>query len=62
LRLRAKIKKEKYEPIVPLHIYNLNDVMTILQNNNCHKCFVRFSDHGSRGVVVFFQKVEINSY
>lgn len=61
-RLRAKIKGSRDEPMIPGYIYDLNDVMAILQANDCHNCLVRFSRHGFDGVVLFFQKSKLESF
>lgn len=55
-RLKNIAKGNKNEPLMPMYLYNLNQVFTILQENDCHKCFLRFSFHGMNGVVIFFQK------
>jgi ubiquinone/menaquinone biosynthesis C-methylase UbiE len=54
-KLRNIIKRSR-QSLFPMYEYNLNEVFEILQTNDCHKCYVRFSHHGMNGVVVFFQK------
>lgn len=54
--LQNLILNKQNRPIIPIHTYNLNNIFRILQENDCHKCFVRFSDHGLQGVHLFFQK------
>jgi SAM-dependent methyltransferase len=54
--LKNKLKGQRREPLMPIYIYNLNDIMSVLQANDCHNCVVRFSHHGHEGVVLFFQK------
>lgn len=49
-------------PLFPMYEYNLNEIFYILQNNDCHRCFTLFSDHGMKGVVIFFQKIKQPSY
>ncbi len=55
-KLRNLILGAKKEPLIPVYNYNLNNIFRILQEQNCHKCFVRFSSHGHYGVLIFFQK------
>lgn len=55
-RLKNLIKGIKHEPFIPMYIYNLNNIMAILQKNDCHNCLIKFSDHGWYGTVVYFQK------
>ncbi len=56
--LRNLILRKRKEPLIPMYEYDLNRLMLILQENNCHNCHVRFSKHGVEGVVLFFQKKE----
>ncbi|MEP6923407.1 MAG: class I SAM-dependent methyltransferase [Pyrinomonadaceae bacterium] len=49
-------KTESVASIFPMNTYNLNNLFAILQENDCHRCAVRFSDHHFDGVVLFFQK------
>jgi 2-polyprenyl-3-methyl-5-hydroxy-6-metoxy-1,4-benzoquinol methylase len=51
-------KKEPAETVFSINPYNLNRLFAILQENDCHRCSVRFSDHGFDGVVLFFQKTK----
>lgn len=44
------------EPLIPMYVYDLNEIFSILQENKCHKTVVRFSDHGYKGVLIIFQK------
>ena len=55
-KLRNLILRKKKEPLIPMYSYNLNKLMLILQQNDCHNCHVRFSHHGVEGVLLFFQK------
>lgn len=43
---------------IPVYTYNLNTIYKILQENNCHKIYTRFTYHGFDGIVMFFQKKE----
>ncbi|MCW5960437.1 MAG: class I SAM-dependent methyltransferase [Pyrinomonadaceae bacterium] len=54
--LRNLLLQKKQEPLIPVHTYDLNKIFRILQRNGCHKCFVRFSDHGHWGIHLFFLK------
>lgn len=53
---------QKNEPLVPMHDYNLNTLVRILQANDCHKCLIRFSSHGNDGVLFFFRKEKAELY
>jgi 2-polyprenyl-3-methyl-5-hydroxy-6-metoxy-1,4-benzoquinol methylase len=55
-KLRNLVLRKKNEPLIPVYEYNLNKIFRILQEQNCHKCMVRFSEHGRYGVLIFFQK------
>lgn len=55
-RLKNIVRGNKNEPVMPMYLYNLNKIFTLLQENDCHKCLLRFSFHGMNGVVIFFQK------
>jgi ubiquinone/menaquinone biosynthesis C-methylase UbiE len=54
--LRNFLLRKKREPFMPVFNYDLNKLLLILQQNDCHKCHVRFTQHGVEGVVLFFQK------
>jgi 2-polyprenyl-3-methyl-5-hydroxy-6-metoxy-1,4-benzoquinol methylase len=54
--LKNRLKGQRREPLMPIYVYDLNEIMSVLQANDCHNCFVRFSHHGHEGVVLFFQK------
>jgi SAM-dependent methyltransferase len=53
---RNFILRKRKEPFIPMYRYDLNDLLLVLQQNDCHNCRVRFSKHGVEGVVLFFQK------
>ncbi len=55
-QFRNFLLKKKKEPLIPVYTYNLNRIFKILQNNDCHRCFVRFSQHGHLGIHIFFEK------
>jgi SAM-dependent methyltransferase len=44
------------EPMMQMNEYNLNDLFKILQESGCHRCHIRFTDHGMYGVIILFQK------
>ena len=31
---------------MPIYVYDLNEIMSVLQANDCHNCFVRFMPPG----------------
>ncbi len=55
-KLKNIFKGNRDEPLMPIYIYELNKIFAVLQENDCHKCLVRFSFHGMNGIVIFFQK------
>ena len=55
-RLKNLVKGGSKDPLIPMYIYDLNKFFSMLQENDCHKCLVRFSFHGMNGIVVIFQK------
>lgn len=61
LKLRNFLKRSD-QPLFPMYEYDLNEVFHILQNNDCHRCFTGFSDHGIRGVIIYFQKKKESYY
>jgi hypothetical protein len=44
------------EPMMQMNEYNLNRIFEFLQDAGCHHALIRFTDHGVRGIVVFFQQ------
>lgn len=52
----------KKDALIPLYEYDLNRVFQMLHANGCGECFVRFSDHGSLGAMIFFRKGETEVY
>lgn len=54
LRNLARRKPDDY--LIPMYLYDLNRLLLILQENDCHKCHIRFSYHGAEGALLFFQK------
>jgi 2-polyprenyl-3-methyl-5-hydroxy-6-metoxy-1,4-benzoquinol methylase len=59
--LRNFIKREN-EHLIPLYLYDLNRLLLVLQENDCHKCQIRFSQHGAEGALLFFQKIKETLY
>ena len=55
-KIKGAIFGSGKEPLIPMHVYDLNELFRILQENNCGRAFVRFSDHGYKGILVIFQK------
>jgi SAM-dependent methyltransferase len=55
-QLKNFVKGGTNEPLLPIYIYDLNKIFSLLQENDCHKCLVRFSFHGTNGVLIIFQK------
>lgn len=55
-KLRNFLLKQRKEPLIPVYNYDLNRIMEILQANDCHQCFIRFSQHGHLGIHIFFKK------
>lgn len=50
------LKGGRTEPLIRIYSYDLDRIFAILQENNCHKCLVRFTDHGLKGAFIIFQK------
>lgn len=55
-RLRSFLRSDSSIPLMPMYVYDLNKILEEFQDNNCHNCFVRYSDHGYYGALLFFQK------
>jgi SAM-dependent methyltransferase len=60
--LRNLVLGKKKEPLMPMYSYELNKLMLMLQKSGCHKCQVRFSDHGVEGALILFRKREEKLY
>lgn len=54
--LRNLVKVMPQQPMMQMNLYDLNQLFRLLQKYGCHKSVVRFSDHGTKGVILFFQK------
>ena len=46
----------KNEPIMPMYEYDLGVIFRMLHENGCGSSFVRLSDHGCLGTMIFFRK------
>lgn len=55
-KIKGAIFRNGSEPLIPMYVYDLNKLFTILQENKCGKTIVHFSDHGYKGVLIIFQK------
>ncbi len=55
-RMRNVVKRGGSYPLVPMYVYDLNKIMAEFQDAGCHDCFVRYSDHGYYGALLFVQK------
>lgn len=51
--IRGKVSR-----FMPMYEYDLNRVFRILHENGCGEIFVRFSDHGFLGAMIFFRRSE----
>ncbi len=56
-KFRDFIFRQK-DTFIPVYTYNLNSIYKILQDNDCHKIYTRFTHHGFDGLLIFFQKKE----
>lgn len=55
-KLRNLLAGKSDENPLPMYVYDLNRLAGILQENDCHECYFEFSDHGIKGVNLFFRK------
>jgi len=55
-KLRNLVLGGAGEPLIPMYQYDLNKVFKLLHEMDCHRCFVRFTHHGTYGAMIFFQK------
>lgn len=46
------------EQLMPMYEYDLNSVFQIFDENGCGETFIRFTDHGFKGAMLFFRKSE----
>lgn len=60
--VRNIVLRKGNEQFMPMYFYDLNKIFLILQDNDCHNCQVRFSNHGMEGVILFFQKKNEDLY
>lgn len=61
-KLRKLLKGDGLKQFMPMYEYNLNRLFSLLKENNCHKCSIKFSHHGFDGVFMFFQKKKAEIY
>ncbi len=54
--VRNLVLGKRKEPLMPMYSYDLNEIMLLLQKSGCHKCLIRFSDHGVEGTLIIFQR------
>lgn len=52
----------KKEPLMPMYEYDLGLIYKMLRENECGTNFVRFSDHGWFGELIFFRKGRQKNY
>ncbi len=57
-KLRNLVRGKKNDFLIPMYLYDMNRLLLILQENDCHKCQIRFSQHGAEGALLFFQKAK----
>jgi SAM-dependent methyltransferase len=48
------------EPAREMNEYDLSLLFRTLHENGCHRCAVRFTDHGMYGLVLLFQKTQMD--
>jgi 2-polyprenyl-3-methyl-5-hydroxy-6-metoxy-1,4-benzoquinol methylase len=61
-RIMNILRKRRHEPIMQVNHYNLNNLLALLQQKGCHNISIRFTAHGSLGVMVFFQKRKLKLF
>jgi SAM-dependent methyltransferase len=54
--LKNLLKGGKTAPLIRMYSYDMKRIFAILQENDCHKCLVRFTHHGVKGAFLIFQK------
>lgn len=55
-RLRNLVKGQKNEPLMPMYVYDLTEVLSLVRKSDCDECLLNFSDHGFHGATIYFQK------
>lgn len=48
--------------LMTMQEYDLNRVFAMLQENNCHNCRIKFTDHGAKGLLLSFKKAPVFFY
>lgn len=61
-KLRNLVRGKKNDFLIPMYLYDINRLLLVLQENDCHKCQIRFSQHGAEGALLFFQKKKETLY
>lgn len=61
-KFRKLLTGKSNEEFIPIYEYDLNRVVELLRTNDCHNCLLRFSQHGSNGVVFIFEKKALPMY
>ena len=61
-KLRNKVKGAKDEPLIPMYLYDLNQIAFELYRNGCHDIRMRFYDHGLLGVMLIFRRRELEAF
>ncbi|MGF1604172.1 MAG: class I SAM-dependent methyltransferase [Thermosynechococcaceae cyanobacterium] len=57
-KLKNLFKGSSTGPMMQMNLYDLNQLFQLLQENDCHRSLVRFTNHGegTGGVILYFQK------
>jgi ubiquinone/menaquinone biosynthesis C-methylase UbiE len=62
LGIRNVLKGRPFgEEMMQMNEYNLNYIAKTLYESGCHKCHIRFTDHGFYGAIIFFQKKRLQN-
>ncbi|MGB7414126.1 MAG: class I SAM-dependent methyltransferase [Thermosynechococcaceae cyanobacterium] len=56
--LKNLFKSSSTGPMMQMNLYDLNNLIRLLQENGCHRPLIRFTNHGegTGGVILYFQK------
>ena len=57
-RIRRVLKRE---PVMQMNEYDMNIVLSQIQDAGCGGVQIRFTDHGCRGAILMFQKADADS-
>lgn len=58
----VSLMRGKTARFMPMYEYDLNSVFQIFEENMCGDIFVRFTDHGFKGGMIFFRKSDGRSW